>query len=656
LEDLTLLDQLSTPTWVYDVTNYKISWANNSALTLWAAANKEELYQRDMSTDITEVTDKHLHRVASECIDNPTTMWWTLYPNNRPKEIYLRFRNISTRSEQTLLLCEAVLTKKEMERDTRFSCHNSITSMFNAQGTFISGSLSFESHYNKRDIDLHELLEMGLTELNRMMGDFRHISIEQQVISNGRLCWFNFQIERLMPERHYLVVQEDITKRKTQEQTYKHLAYHDQLTGILNRYGLNDYLSEHCKKQDPFHLFLLDLDAFKLVNNNLGHSTGDKVLIEIAQRLIAQLPSDYIISRFGGDEFVIIAPIRADSQSVEAISQLIIDIVAKPIESIDSIQVSGSIGAANFPIDAHAPDALIMYADTAMYKAKERGSKSYVRFAQQMSLEIQRRSAIQQGLKLALDFNELVPLYQPIVNIKDNRLIGMEALLSWDSPSLGKVAPQEFVAEAERSGMMNEIGQWILTQACIECKKWQIKTQSSLRLSVNVSAIQLNDKFITSLDEILDKTGFPPECLTLELTESIFLLNIKQVIRRLQAISDRKISVCIDDFGTGYSSLSYIHKLPIDSLKIDRSFISDIDNSIVVVEATIAMAAKLGLKVVAEGIETQHQREMMLAYPNLLAQGYYYSRPVPALDFEKLPLFEKLLPPGGSGTLLNFKI
>lgn len=649
-----LLDQLITPAWVYDVKHYRIRWANTSALTLWAASTKEALYQRDLAADITEVTDQHLRQLAKECKTKKTTMWWTLYPNDQPKQTYLRFSNVSSSSDETLLLCEAVLNKDEIERDTGFSNNNFITSLFDAKGNLISGNIKFKQHYDSHDIDLYELLETEASELVTKFDKRNELSLEQQVIFNGRLCWYNFKIKKLLPEQHYLVVQEDITKRKTQEQTYKHLAYHDQLTGILNRYGLNDSLTQRCKQKQPFHLFLLDLDAFKLVNNNLGHSTGDKVLVEIAQRFLQLLPTDYQVSRFGGDEFIITVPIKPDSQSVEAISQLIIDIVAQPIESIDSIQVSASIGAATFPNDATEPDALIMYADTAMFKAKERGSKSYVRFAQQMSLEIQRRSAIQQGLQHALEFSELIPLYQPVVDMKTNQLVGMEALLSWDSPSLGQVAPQEFVAEAERSGMMNEIGQWILTQACIQCHDWHLQTGKPLRLSVNVSAIQLNDRFINTLDRILKETGFPANCLTLELTESIFMLNIKQVIRRLQEISDRGISICIDDFGTGYSSLAYIHKLPIDSLKIDRSFIGDIDNTIVVIEATIAMAKKLGLKVVAEGIETQHQREMMLRYPDLLAQGFYYSRPASVIDFEQLPIFRKLLPPADISKILNF--
>lgn len=649
-----VLDKLVTPAWIYDVNHYRIVWANASALTLWAAQTKEELYHRDLSSDITKATDKHLRELAQTSKTTPRNMWWTLYPNNQAKQIYLRFSNITQSNENILLLCEAVVQKDELDRDTNFANSNSLTSMYHANGKFISGNIKFKQHYHNHDVNLHELIELSPSELATKFEHNNPINFEQQVISNGRLCWFDFEIKKLLPEQQYLVVQEDITKRKTQEQTYKHLAFHDQLTGILNRYGLNDYLIKQCKLKLPFHLFLLDLDAFKLINNNLGHSVGDKVLVAVAQRLQQRLPSDYQISRFGGDEFIIVVPIKPDSQSVEAISQLIIDTVAEPIESIDSIQVSASIGAANFPMDATKPDALIMYADTAMYKAKERGSKSYVRFAQQMSLELQRRSAIQQGLQQALEYSELVPLYQPIVNMTTNELVGMEALLSWNSPTLGKVAPQEFVAEAERSGMMNEIGQWILTQACIQCLDWQLQTGKPLRLSVNVSAIQLNDRFITTLDGILAETGFPPKCLTLELTESIFLLNIKQVIRRLQTISARGISICIDDFGTGYSSLAYIHKLPIDALKIDRSFIANIDETIIVIEATIAMANKLGLKVVAEGIETQHQREMLIRYPGLLAQGFYYSRPATVTDFEKLPIFKKLLPQTDLSQILKF--
>lgn len=641
---LTTFNYVRTPMWIYDVEKYCISWANTNGLLLWNDSLDNPLLNRDLSLDISQIIDLSIQQLAKESRNESRNSWWTLYPQNIPKQVYIRFTNISNNDDNNLLLCEALLDRDEVERDTTFSLDNTIQSLFDKQGALLSGNLKFADNYDTKRINLNELLEMEIDDLRRMMDVNNTVDFERQTINRGGIAWFNFHIKSLQPEGHFIVSQENITERKLKEQTYRHLAYHDQLTGLLNRYGFNDYLVEQCHKAAPFYLFLVDLDAFKLVNNNLGHSTGDEVLVEIARRFIMHLPDDYQACRFGGDEFIVVVPQHQDSQSVDAISQMILDIVSQPIEKIDSIQVTASIGAANYPLDAKEPSALIMYADTAMYKAKERGSESYCRFAQQMSLEIQRRSAIQQGLKQALNFKELIPLFQPIVDMKSNTLVGMEALLSWDSPTLGRVPPQEFVEEAERSGMMNEIGQWILRSACEQCLIWQQRTQHPLTLSVNVSAIQLNDNFINTLDDIIKDTGFPAKQLTLELTESIFLLNIKQVIKRLQAISKRGVGVCIDDFGTGYSSLSYIHKLPIDALKIDRSFINDIDSSDVVIEATIAMASKLGLKVVAEGIENQHQREIMLKYPNLLAQGFYYSRPVNNQDFEKLSLFTNLLP------------
>jgi len=641
---LTSFNYVKTPMWIYDVEAFHICWANEPALTLWNNSQDNPLLSRDLSEDMSQVIELSIKQIAKESRKKPCKSWWTLYPQNIAKQVYIRFSNISNDDDQNLLLCEALLERDEVERDTHFALDNTTKSLFNRDGSLLSGNLRFAECYDTQTISLPELIEMEVDELKRKMGMNHQIEFERQTINRGVMAWYNFHIKELMPEQHYIISQENITERKLKEQTYRHLAYHDQLTGLLNRYGFNNFLIEQCHKAEPFYLFLVDLDAFKLVNNNLGHSAGDEVLVEIARRFVMHLPDSYQTCRFAGDEFIVVVPQQQDSQSVDAISQLILDIVAQPIEKIDSIQITASIGAASYPIDAKEPNDLIMYADTAMYKAKERGSKSYCSFAQQMSLEIQRRSAIQQGLKQALNFRELVPLFQPIVDMKNNTLIGMEALLSWDSPTLGRVPPQEFVEEAERSGMMNEIGQWILRSACEQCLTWQQRTGHPLTLSVNVSAIQLNDNFINTLDDILKKTGFPAKQLTLELTESIFLLNIKQVIKRLKAISSRDVGVCIDDFGTGYSSLSYIHKLPIDALKIDRSFISDIDNSDVVIEATVAMASKLGLKVVAEGIESQHQREMMLRYPNLLAQGYYYSRPVNAQEFEKLSLFTKLLP------------
>jgi diguanylate cyclase (GGDEF)-like protein len=643
VETMAIFELMATPVWVYDVNRYRICWANNKALTLWQADTKQALYQRDLSLDITDATDQQLKQLVRDAKSQCRSIWWTLYPNNTVQEVYIRFSNLPDPSGQDLLLCEAVITRDELDRDTSFSVGNNIASLFNSSGELISSNPKFQEFHEQQTVDIHELLEMNIDELEQRLDGKSEVEFERQVIHLGKMFWFKFTVKFLLPESHYLVIQENITERKTREHKYLHLAYHDQLTGLLNRYGLDEFLKHRCNTKQKFYLFLINIDAFKLINNNLGHKMGDAVLIAIAKRLLRQLPDKYQLARFGGDEFIVIVPAAADTQSVEAIGQLIIDTLALPFIELDSIQLTASIGTAAFPGDAQEPDSLIMYADTAMHKAKEQSSRSFCSFAQQMSLEIQRRAALQQGLKQALLFEELVPLYQPIVDMKHNRLVGMEALLSWDSPQLGKVSPQEFVPEAERSGMMNEIGQWILTKACQQCLQWHQKSGVQLKLSVNVSAIQLTDSFIDMLDEVLLRTRFPANKLILELTESIFLLNINQVIKRLKAISNRGISICIDDFGTGYSSLSYIHKLPINTIKIDRSFIADIDSSDVVIEATVAMATKLGLNIVAEGIESQYHLERMLRYPNLMAQGYYYSRPVSADDFVKLPLFTKLI-------------
>ncbi|NRA55681.1 MAG: GGDEF domain-containing protein [Gammaproteobacteria bacterium] len=643
IDTMAIFDHMATPVWVYDVSNYRICWANKKALDLWHATSKTALLERDLAVDITEATDRQLRQLLQDTKGKTCSLWWTVYPQNFSQEIYIRYSNLQQFAGKDLLLCEGIVSRDELERDTSFTVGNSMASLFNASGELISCNQKFQAVYDQITIDIHELVEMSSEELAEKFSGAAEVEFERQVIHLGKICWFNFTIRRLLPENHYLVIQDNITERKTREHKYLHLAYHDQLTGLLNRYGLDEYLKHRCYAKQQFHLFLINIDAFKLINNNLGHKTGDAVLVAIAKRLLKQLPERYQLARFGGDEFIIIVPADPDSQSIEAIGHLIIDTIALPIIELDSIQLTASIGTATFPDDALEPDSLIMYADTAMHKAKELSSRSFCSFARQMSLEIQRRAVLQQGLKHALLFEELVPLFQPIVDMKTNKLVGMEALLSWHSPQLGKVSPQEFVPEAERSGMMNEIGQWILTKACQQCLLWHQESGVELKLSVNVSAIQLTDSFIDMLDDVLMRTKFPPHKLILELTESIFLLNINQVIKRLKAISDRGIGVCIDDFGTGYSSLSYIHKLPISTIKIDRSFIADIDSSDVVIEATVAMANKLGLNIVAEGIESQYHLERMMRYPNLLAQGYYYSRPVNAADFVKLPLYTELL-------------
>ncbi|MDP2561885.1 bifunctional diguanylate cyclase/phosphodiesterase [Psychrobium sp. 1_MG-2023] len=642
--DLSLFDLIVTPMWLYDVENYRVCWANQSALSLWNARSVNELCQRDLSHDITKATDHQLQQLAKESRLKHSAMWWTLYPNNQPKQVYIRFSNISSTLHRNLLLCESVISREDTERDTSFVAKgNTITSLFDQHGQFLSGNLKFTTTYQSEEVDLAELLEMPLNELAELMHDTNVLEVERQVIVNGRICWFNFIVKWIHSDTHYLVTQEDITKHKTRENTYKHLAFHDQLTGLLNRNGLKDFMDEYCKEQLAFRLFLLDLDGFKFINNHLGHVAGDKALQVISQRLLEDLSPDYTICRFGGDEFIVITPITETSPSVDKVSSEIAQLVATPIKCLDSIQITTSIGAATFPYDAVKVESLIMYADTAMHKAKEQGSTGYAKFIEPMSIEIQRKSAIQQGLRNAINNDQLTPLYQPIVDIESGELVGMEALLSWNSPILGTVNPHEFVPEAERSGTMNEIGQWILKKACQQCVQWQQLTGKPLKLSVNVSATQLNDEFSQMLGRTLKETGLDAKYLSLELTESIFMLNIHQIVKRLRAICQHGVKLCIDDFGTGYSSLAYIHELPINTIKIDRSFITNIDKSQIVVEATIAMANKLGLHVIVEGIESKHHQQVMAQYPDLLAQGFFYSRPVTIHEFVQLPLFTNLL-------------
>jgi diguanylate cyclase (GGDEF)-like protein/PAS domain S-box-containing protein len=438
----------------------------------------------------------------------------------------------------------------------------------------------------------------------------------------------------------------DITEDKMKEQKIYELAYKDSLTSLYNReYFMNHILYElkqakHSNKK--LAVLYFDLDNFKSINDTLGHKIGDQVLMLFAKILRESVRSIDVVARLGGDEFVCILPDITNEDEVLRFTDQFIDKFKRPV-TIDGHEfyVSSSIGVSLFPDDTYDAEELMHNADIAMYKAKKDRENKVVRFTEKMREDLDEQFKLSNHLRKAIEKNELSIHYQPIVNIRSGEITSAEALLRWNHSIYGYIPPSKFIPIAEANGLIIEIGQWVLKEVCKQNLKWQSLGLKKIPIAVNISVKQLEDDFfISKIKDIIKSTGISPEYLELEMTESISMNNVDKIIKVLKELSALKIKISIDDFGTGYSSLGKLKKLSINKLKIDRSFINDLneDQETEIVSAIIALANTLGIHIIAEGIETQEQLKFLQSKECYFGQGFLFSEPLELKRFEQVLL------------------
>ena len=424
----------------------------------------------------------------------------------------------------------------------------------------------------------------------------------------------------------------------------RHLASHDVLTGLPNRLLLDDRLAQAVAHADrdgrPFALAMFDLDRFKVVNDSLGHRAGDELLKEVARRLNAVARSTDTVARVGGDEFIILLDRIGERDTAEQIARRAVEALQAPIDLAGvAIRPSASIGIALFPGDGKSVEALLANADAAMYCAKQRGRNNIQCFAQGMNSVTQERVKLESDLHAALELQQFELHYQPKVDTTTGAIRGAEALVRWRHPERGLVLPGEFIPMAEECGLIEPIGEWVLREACREARTWQDSTPH-MRVAVNLSAFQFrHGNLLQMIRDALHEAGLDPRCLEVEITETALMSDPEQSVGILEQLSRMGVVVSVDDFGTGYSSMSYLRRFPIDKLKIDRGFISELlsrPDDLSIVTAIISLAHSLHLKVVAEGVETAEQREMLKNLGCDQYQGYCYSPAVPSEEFAVL--------------------
>jgi diguanylate cyclase (GGDEF)-like protein/PAS domain S-box-containing protein len=435
----------------------------------------------------------------------------------------------------------------------------------------------------------------------------------------------------------------DMTERKRSEERLNYVAHHDLLTGLPNRALLYDRL-QHAMIEAGRHgrlvgVVFLDLDRFKTINDTLGHAAGDALLKEVSQRLKRCVREGDTVARLSGDEFALVLTDMAQIEDAARLAQKILDVFLLPVQiGTHEIFVTASLGITLYPFDDNDTEALLRNADVAMYRAKQSGRSAYHFYTVEMTSQAAESFALENELHQAIERDELLLNYQPIVSADTGAVLGVEALARWKHPQRGMVGPEIFIPLAEETGLIVPLGEWVLREACAQCLRWQHDGHAGLRVSVNLSARQFQQaNFAATVRRVLEESGLDSKSLELEITESLLLKHEAETLETLRALADMGVALAIDDFGTGYSSLSYLKRFPVKVLKIDQSFTRDIPaqpDAAAIAQAIISMAHALGLSAIAEGVETREQREFLRTNRCDALQGNFFSKAVPASELK----------------------
>jgi diguanylate cyclase (GGDEF)-like protein/PAS domain S-box-containing protein len=567
----------------------------------------------------------------------------------------MKNQQLYSQEYEGIVLC---LEESEQYYKALFEYNPDPVYLLDVDGKFLSANANFEkiSGYS-----LEELLQLSFTSLLVEEDLDRTLKYFQRA-SDGDIHNYEVTLTHRNGQRIYLDVTnipiivnddlisvigiaKDITEYKRMKDRLEYISYYDPLTHLPNRKLFNEYVTEALTgspTENQIAVLLLDLDRFKNINDTLNHDIGDLLLQEVAKRLTSCLDVEDIVSRVGGDEFTILLRNISEKHKVRNVVQRILDSFTLPfmLEGYE-LFITPSIGISLYPAGGRDVETLIKNADTAMYHAKAQGRNIYQVYTAIMNEKFYEKLSLENSLRKALDREEFIIHYQPKVDIRSGKITGMEALVRWQNEKQGRlVSPAEFIPLAEDTGLIVPIGKWILYKACLQNKAWQDLGFPPMTVAVNLSARQFQQQnLIDTVARVLKETGMDPKYLELEITESIAMHNVDSTIAKLQGLKKLGVQISIDDFGTGYSSLSYLQRFPIDTLKIDQSFIREIkhdSNDAAIVLAVIAMAHSLKLKVIAEGVETADQMNYLKSSGCDLMQGYLFSRPIPVEEFEKM--------------------
>ena len=649
LDYVESFNRIVTPVWVFDTDHSRVHWANPAALALWRANSLEELKARDMGNEMSPTVAQRLKQYQRDFETGASfTELWTLYPNGEPSTTRCIFSGIRLDDGRMAMFCQGIEERPdapETLRSAQALLHTTVMiSLYDLDGNSLYHNPAARASYRDGQHTLTERF-LGKGDYDAMFEALRQNGMANMVArvdtdEGPRWHEINARESRdaVNGSPAILISEVDISDLKEAERKSQYLAVHDVLTGLPNRTYLQNELGAKLEGAEAaaqkLGLVFIDLDNFKNINDSLGHAVGDKLLIEVAARLRSHCREEDMVTRLGGDEFIVflhdIKCRESVLQMVERIRALLVD----PIYVGEHVlEITPSMGISLFPDDGEDLDTLMKHADLAMYVAKDTGRNRHCFFSHEMRERAETRLELESNLRRALEYNQFELFYQPQVSIDSNTIMGAEALLRWRHPTRGLLAPNAFITVAEETGLVEPIGNWVIAEAAAQQKRWE-RDGHNIKVSLNLSPRQFrSDALIPTIQKAVEAVGCDPVMLDLEITESMLMGDNQKIISALEQLHEMGFNLAVDDFGTGYSNLAYLQRYPISCLKIDRSFICDLNKTSAITELIISMCKLLDVRIVAEGVEEVEQLEWLRERGCHQYQGYYFSPPVTIEEF-----------------------
>ena len=644
--ELVSLDNLVTPVWVYDISDFSIYWANQRALALWESDDLQELTSRDFKPETSQAVHQTLLSYLEQFERGETiSRWWRLSPGGVLKDVFCQFSGVRLPDGRMAMLCEGL--EMDISKSDAFMSNAIIAATYDKNMCLVSANPTFKECFGE-DVTALSGVVVHIDDVEKLIDCVNKegeatLDILANTLAGQR--WHSVNIRSFKQngqDESFLITQSDIHQRKQRELRHAQQAATDALTGLCNRYAFESRVKRLINQKICFTLFYIDLDGFKPINDTYGHNVGDVILRGVAKRLSSGAFNKAELCRLGGDEFVMTIPADEMVESAEHIAMRIIRALSQPFEVTQqlSLSISASVGIAHYPEHGITHETLLASADAAMYTAKQRGRRRYVHYTPGMELNLQRKMLLAQALPLAIENRELSVHYQPIVNIETGQVEIVEGLVRWDSHALGEIDAEETVASAEEIGLIALIESWVVNQACKDLKEIRGVLGEQVRMSINISGLHLMEpEFISTLNRAVSMHGLTPDNLIIELTEGTLIPATEHQNGAAHRLKFQGYHIAIDDFGTGYSSLAYLHHFPASYVKVDKAFIDHMLEDVATVSCINRLVSTLGMVTIAEGVEQKAQTDLLKQQDVCLQQGFLFSRPMPV---EKLTTYSSM--------------
>ncbi|MFT4706456.1 MAG: diguanylate cyclase (GGDEF)-like protein [Yoonia sp.] len=642
-DEFAVLRHLRVPFWIYDIDNARIVFANESACHMWQAKDESELLSRDLAQNMSAMVRRRLKQYQVDFIEHDAAFneQWTLYPNDKPTSVMVVFKGFCLADGRVGMQCEVVGqsdTDPENLRSAEALLHTDVMiTLYSVTGVVLYMNPAARNAATRSQHTLSELFlnsedyENAISTVEQN-GECRSVA---RVFTGSGARWHDISLKRctdaVTGDPAFLVTAIDVSELKVARDKARFLADRDQLTGCYNRAFVQQYCETFSSEKDrECALIYIDVDNFKNINDGFGHEMGDAVLKHLVVRARKLIRSADLIARLGGDEFVILLH---DVPSSEILFEKINDLqraIAEPIYSAAThVDVTVSVGVATFELNETDFDKTLRNADVALYVSKQSGRNKVTYFDEEIGARVNERRLLEADIKRGLDENEFILHYQPRIDLKSGKVVSAEALARWDHPTRGLIMPDDFISVCEETGMIEVLGQSVIEMGCNQAIKWA-RDGVDLGVSINISPRQFqNDRMLKTLEDYASSPHFPQQKIELEITENVLIGDHELIAQKLHAITKLGYRIAIDDFGTGYSNLSYISRFPLNCIKIDRSFISQLPQSAPIIRLILTLAKQVNATAVAEGVETQAEYDWLRSENCDQIQGYYLSRPVP---------------------------